>query len=66
MASYESRIDDNHHHVVCPVVRVVAGVDCAAGEAPGLSASDDRGFSIDGAGVIHWGLCPDCSTPGNS
>ena len=61
VARYESRIDDNHHHVVCRSCGVIADVDCAVGEAPCLSASDDQGFEIDEAEVIYWGLCPDCS-----
>jgi Fur family transcriptional regulator, stress-responsive regulator len=59
---FEGRIGDNHHHVVCRSCGVVADVDCAVGEAPCLTASDDGGFSIDEAEVIYWGLCPDCST----
>ena len=58
---FEGRIGDNHHHIVCRSCGVVADVDCAVGEAPCLTASDDRGFSIDEAEVIYWGLCPDCS-----
>ncbi|GAB2825564.1 Fur family transcriptional regulator [Actinocorallia aurea] len=61
-ARYEGRVGDNHHHLVCRACGVVADVDCAVGEAPCLTASDDRGFTIDEAEVIFWGLCPDCST----
>ena len=61
-ARFERRVGDNHHHVVCRLCGAVADVDCAVGEAPCLTASDDRGFSIDEAQVIYWGLCPDCST----
>ncbi len=61
-ARFEGRIGDNHHHVVCRSCGAVADVDCATGEAPCLTASDDHGFSIDEAEVIYWGLCPDCST----
>jgi len=63
---FEGRIGDNHHHIVCRSCGVVADVDCAVGEAPCLTASDDRGFSIDEAEVIYWGLCPDCSTADRS
>ena len=59
---YEGRVLDNHHHVVCRSCGVVADVDCATGEAPCLTASDDHGFSIDEAEVVYWGLCPECST----
>jgi Fur family ferric uptake transcriptional regulator len=65
VARYESRVGDNHHHVVCRSCGVVADVDCAVGEAPCLTASDDRGFSIDEAEVIYWGRCPDCSNARN-
>lgn len=66
VARYESRVGDHHHHVVCRSCGVVADVDCAAGGAPCLTASDDRGFSIDEAEVVYWGRCPDCSTAGSS
>ena len=60
-ARYESRVGDNHHHVVCRSCGVIADVDCAVGDTPCLTASDDRGFAIDEAEVIYWGRCPDCS-----
>ncbi|MFG2582832.1 Fur family transcriptional regulator [Streptomyces malaysiensis] len=59
---FEGRVGDNHHHLVCRSCGAVADVDCAAGAAPCLTASDDRGFSVDEAEVIYWGLCPHCST----
>jgi Fe2+ or Zn2+ uptake regulation protein len=61
VARYESRVGDNHHHVVCRSCGTIGDVDCATGEAPCLVASEDNGFSIDEAEVIYWGLCPDCS-----
>jgi Fur family transcriptional regulator, stress-responsive regulator len=65
-ARFEGRVGDNHHHIVCRSCGVVADVDCATGEAPCLTASDDHGFSIDEAEVIYWGLCPGCSTATSS
>ena len=65
-ARFEGRVGDNHHHVVCRSCGVVADVDCAVGEAPCLTASDDHGFSIDEAQVIYWGVCPGCSTTRSS
>ncbi|HEY2298679.1 MAG TPA: Fur family transcriptional regulator [Jatrophihabitans sp.] len=62
VARYESRTGDNHHHVVCRTCGTIADVDCAVGDTPCLVASDDRGFEIDEAEVVYWGLCPDCST----
>jgi Fur family transcriptional regulator, stress-responsive regulator len=61
-ARFEGRVGDNHHHIVCRSCGVVADVDCAVGEAPCLTASDEHGFAIDEAEVIYWGLCPDCSS----
>ena len=60
VARYEARVGDNHHHVVCRSCGLVADIDCAVGEAPCLSPSNDHGFVIDEAEVVHWGLCPGC------
>ena len=65
-ARYESRVGDNHHHVVCRLCGAIADVDCAVGTTPCLTASDEHGFAIDEAEVIYWGLCPDCSTAHSS
>ncbi|MEG8277336.1 Fur family transcriptional regulator [Streptomyces sp. AHA2] len=65
-ALYEGRVGDNHHHLVCRSCAAVADVDCAVGHAPCLTASDDRGFAVDEAEVIYWGLCPACSTARSS
>ncbi len=62
VARYESRVADNHHHVVCRSCGVIADVDCAVGDTPCLTASDDGGFAIDEAEVVYWGLCSGCST----
>ncbi|WP_218022274.1 Fur family transcriptional regulator [Nocardia amamiensis] len=62
VARYETRVGDNHHHVVCRSCGVIADVDCAVGEVPCLNASDHNGFVLEEAEVIYWGLCPDCST----
>nr|WP_040833427.1 Fur family transcriptional regulator [Nocardia brevicatena] len=61
VARYETRVGDNHHHLVCRSCGLIADVDCATGPAPCLTASDDHGFTIDEAEVIYWGLCPSCS-----
>jgi Fe2+ or Zn2+ uptake regulation protein len=62
VARYESRVGDNHHHVVCRSCGAIADVDCAVGPAPCLTAADDHGYAIDEAEVVYWGLCPGCST----
>jgi len=61
LARYESRVGDNHHHVVCRSCGAIADVDCAVGHRPCLTASDDHGFVIDEAEVVYRGLCPDCA-----
>src|ERR1700736_3419158 len=60
-ARYESRVGDNHHHVVCRSCGAIADVDCAVGTAPCLTAADHHGYAIDEAEVVYWGLCPGCS-----
>ena len=59
---YELRVG-NHHHLVCRSCGTIVDVDCAVGEAPCLTASDDHGFTIDEAEVIFWGRCPACPPP---
>ncbi|MDL9946866.1 Fur family transcriptional regulator [Gordonia sp. ABSL11-1] len=61
VARYESRVGDNHHHVVCRSCGIIGDVDCAVGEAPCLTPSDHHGFVLDEAEVIYWGLCGDCA-----
>ena len=61
-ARYESRVADNHHHVVCRSCGAIADVECAVGHAPCLTASTDHGFVVDEAEVVYWGVCPDCAT----
>jgi Fur family transcriptional regulator, stress-responsive regulator len=62
VARYEARVGDNHHHVVCRSCGAIADVDCAGGQAPCLTPSDDAGFTVDEAEVTYWGRCPSCAT----
>jgi Fur family ferric uptake transcriptional regulator len=61
VARSEARVGDNHHHVVCRSCGAIADADCAVGDTPCLTASDDHGFAIDEAEVIYGGLCPECA-----
>ncbi len=61
VARYESRVGDNHHHVICRSCGAIADVDCAVGDTPCLTASHAKGFAIDEAEIIFWGLCPACA-----
>jgi Fur family ferric uptake transcriptional regulator len=62
VARYESRVGDNHHHVVCRSCGAIADVDSAVGEAPSQTASAHHGFVIDEAEVVYRGLCPACKS----
>ena len=61
-ARYETRVGDNHHHLICRDCGHIADVDCAVGYTPCLTAHDDHGFDVDEADVTYWGTCPDCRT----
>jgi Fur family transcriptional regulator, stress-responsive regulator len=62
-ALFESRVGDNHHHVVCRRCGTVADIDCVVGAAPCLDPSETHGFLLDEAEITFWGLCPDCQPP---
>lgn len=59
-ALYETRVADNHHHLVCRECGSVVDIDCAVGHAPCLTADNDHGYEIDEADVTYWGVCPAC------
>ncbi len=59
-ARYETRVADNHHHVVCRRCGLIGDVDCAVGAAPCLEPSALGGFTLDEAEVTWWGLCGSC------
>ena len=61
-ARYEDRVGDNHHHLMCRTCGQMVDVDCAVGEVPCLTPSDDAGYEIDEAEVIYWGRCATCVT----
>lgn len=59
-ARFETRVGDNHHHVVCRVCGATHDVDCAVGRTPCLTPNDAGGFLVDEAEVTFWGVCPSC------
>jgi Fe2+ or Zn2+ uptake regulation protein len=61
-ARYETRVADNHHHVVCRACGATEDIDCAVGEAPCLEPSGAAGFTVEQAEVTFWGLCPECQS----
>jgi Fe2+ or Zn2+ uptake regulation protein len=61
-ARYETRVGDNHHHLICRGCGGIVDVDCAVGSAPCLDPLHDHGYEVDEAEVIYWGRCPACRT----
>ena len=59
-ARYETRVGDNHHHLICRDCGLTVDVDCATGEAPCLAPGAHEGFEVDEAEVIFWGRCASC------
>lgn len=56
---YETRINDNHHHVICRSCGKIEDTNCM-GCAPCLMPENDHGFKVDEAEVVFWGICPTC------
>ncbi len=61
-ALYETRVGDNHHHLICRQCFATVDVDCAVGASPCLQPSHNHAYLIDEAEVIYWGLCPACQS----
>lgn len=59
-ARFETRAGDNHHHLVCRRCGRTTDVDCTVGVRPCLTPGDAAGYTVDGAEVVFWGLCPSC------
>lgn len=57
---FETRVADNHHHVVCRSCGAAQDIDCLVGEPPCIVPGDAGGYVVDEAEVTFWGLCPDC------
>lgn len=65
-ARYETRTDDNHHHLVCDNCGTIVDVDCSVGAAPCLHPADEAGFEVHLAEVTYRGLCADCLAERNA
>ena len=61
-ALYETRVGDNHHHLVCRGCGRTVDVDCTHGSAPCLTPATDHGFVVDEAEVVFWGRCAACAS----
>ena len=64
-ARYETRVGDNHHHVVCRMCGAVSDIDGVLGEPPCVLPAESSGYVIDEAEVTFWGLCPTCQKTPN-
>jgi len=60
VARYESRVGDNHHHVICRSCGAIGDVECAVGHAPCLLPHGADGFTVDEAEIVYWGVCAEC------
>ncbi len=59
-ARYETRIEDNHHHIQCIACGRIWDVDCVVGHAPCLEPSNTHGVRIIEASVVFRGICQEC------
>ena len=59
-ARFETRVGDNHHHLVCRACGLAVDVPCTTGQAPCLEPAHTAGFVVDEADITFWGLCPAC------
>ncbi|MFI5938175.1 Fur family transcriptional regulator [Actinoplanes sp. NPDC051494] len=59
---YETRVGDNHHHLICRDCGVVTDIDCPAGTAPCFRPAETPGFAaVHEAEVTWWGTCTTCA-----
>ena len=59
-ARYETRVGDNHHHLICRGCGMTRDVDCTVGHAPCIEPSAAGDFAVDQAEIVFWGLCAGC------
>jgi Fe2+ or Zn2+ uptake regulation protein len=60
VARYETRVGDDHAHLVCRVCGAIADVDSVLGSPACRSPADDAGFELERTEIVFWGLCPGC------
>lgn len=63
-ALYETRTDDNHHHVQCVICHRIEDIDCVVGEAPCMQPSHTHGMRLLEAAVTFRGVCASCDAAG--
>jgi len=60
VARYETRVGDDHAHLVCRVCGAIADVDSVLGSPACRSPAGDAGFELERTEIVFWGLCPGC------
>jgi Fe2+ or Zn2+ uptake regulation protein len=59
-ARYETRIDDNHHHIQCIQCGRIEDIDCIIGRAPCMTPDDTHSMRVVEASIVFRGICHDC------
>ncbi len=59
-ARYETRIEDNHHHIQCIRCGRIEDVNCVVGHAPCIMPDETHGMRIIEAAIVFRGVCQDC------
>jgi Fur family ferric uptake transcriptional regulator len=60
VARYETRVGDEHAHVVCRSCGAIGDVDSVLGGNACRTPADDAGFELERTEIVFWGLCPGC------
>jgi Fe2+ or Zn2+ uptake regulation protein len=60
VARYETRVGDDHAHLVCRACGAIVDVDSVFGSTECRSPTDDAGFQLERTEIVFWGLCPGC------
>jgi len=60
VARYETRVGDDHAHLVCRACGAIVDVDSVLGSTTCGSPADDAGFQLEQTEIVFWGLCPGC------
>jgi Fur family transcriptional regulator, stress-responsive regulator len=58
---YETRVGDNHHHVVCRHCGLTTDVDGIVGAATCLTLPEAGGFAVEEVEITFWGRCAACA-----
>ncbi|HIY65020.1 MAG TPA: transcriptional repressor [Candidatus Agrococcus pullicola] len=65
-ALYETRVGDNHHHLVCVHCHRVEDINCTVGQSPCLEPDHTHGMRVLEASITFRGICADCERDSSS